>query len=148
MDTIYDYLKADHKKVDDLFKQFEKAPTPEAKEDYVNMIIKELLVHASSEEQTFYKELEKHFKSRKDTLHGEEEHMEIKDKIKQILNITTLNKNWENKVLELKKLVKHHVKEEEGKIFRDAKKVLNDEQAYILREKMHDLKEKILSKEE
>jgi hemerythrin superfamily protein len=143
MDTIYDYLKADHKKVADLFKQFEKAPSATAKNDYLNMIKKELIVHAESEEATFYKELEKHRKSAEVAMHGEKEHQEIKDKINEITSISSHNEIWENKVMELKKIVEHHVNEEEGKIFREAKEVFNDYQAYVIREQMHDLKEKI-----
>lgn len=146
MDTIYTYLKDDHKKVDELFKQFEKTKLPEAKQDYVNFLMKELLIHTESEQATFYKELEKHQKSEDEVLHGEKEHAEIESKMAEIVAIKTPNKAWEEKVKELQKLVEHHVSEEEGKIFRQAKKVISDERAYELREQMHDMKEKILTR--
>lgn len=146
MDTIYDYLKADHDKVADLFKQFEKAPTYQAKFDYVLYLINELLLHAEAEAETFYKALEKHSDSQEEAWHGEEEHQEIMNKVSDILSIKTLDKEWEDKVMELKKLVEHHVSEEEGKLFRHAKKVFTDYEAYVLRERMHDMKDKILRK--
>ena len=146
MDNIYDYLKADHEKVADLFKQFEKAETLNQKFDYISYLIKELLVHAEAESAIFYKALEKHYKSDEDAWHGEEEHLKIAKKIYEILDDVYLDKAWEDKILQLKKLVEHHVSEEEGKVFKHAKKVFNDDEAYILREKMHDMKERILTR--
>lgn len=40
----------------------------------------------------------------------------------------------------LKEIVDHHVKEEEGSLFRQAKNILSDEDAYRLKELMHYLK--------
>jgi hypothetical protein len=45
-------------------------------------------------------------------------------------------------------LVEHPVNDEEGKIFRKAKKVLSDEDSFVIREQMHDYKEKMLEKME
>lgn len=146
MDNIYNYIKADHDKVNNLFKQFEEAPSVIAKNDYVEMIINEILIHMEVEEKTFYKELLKRHKAEDEVHHGEEEHREISAKIDEILAMPNLDKDWEDKVLELKKLVDHHVSEEEGSIFRKAKKVLDDNEAYVIREQMHDLKEKILTR--
>ena len=146
MDTIYEYLKADHKKVANLFKQFEKAPNTTSKFDYVAMIVKELLVHAESEEATFYKKLEEYESSEGEVFHGEEEHQEIRALISEITSTPVSNNLWVEKVLELKRMVEHHVHDEEAKLFRQAKKVLTDEDAYVLREKMHDMKEKILTR--
>jgi 5'-nucleotidase len=84
METIYEYLKTDHKKVAALFKQFEKADNQTAKQDFFNMIAQELTLHAESEEQTFYKELERHSSSQDEVFHGEMEHVKIKNKIAEI----------------------------------------------------------------
>lgn len=144
MDDIYEYLKLDHRKVDKLFALYENSPSEKNKLEIIAMLNKELTVHAISEEETFYKILEQYRESQKDTLHGEKEHKEIKDKLAEIMQINSPNEILDKKVHELKKIVEHHVSEEEGKIFKEAKNVLSKEEAYILKEQMHDLKGKII----
>jgi hemerythrin superfamily protein len=135
---IYDYLKMDHKKVDHLFKLFEKSKIEQRQKEIVALISKELLVHARSEQETFYKELAKYPASNEVATHGKKEHAEIEE---QLNNINKANKkNWHQEVIALKELVQHHVSEEEGKIFRKARQVLSDKMAVILKEKMHYLK--------
>jgi hypothetical protein len=147
MDDIYEYLKLDHKKVAKLFSLYDTAPSAQNKLEIVQMLNQELTVHAESEENTFYKALIQHPESKKDTLHAEKEHQEIKDKLAEITKIKEINQSLDQKVHELKKLVDHHVSEEEGKIFKEAKDVFSKEEAYVLKEKMHFLKGKILVKD-
>jgi hemerythrin superfamily protein len=144
MDDIYEYLKNDHKKVSELFALFEKTQDPNVKVQIVAMIVKELLLHAETEQATFYKTLEEYELSKDAAEHGEKEHKEIEDQINELTKFKDPTKVWENKVIKLKDLVAHHVKEEEGVIFNNAKKVLSEEQAYELKEKMHYMKGQIL----
>jgi hypothetical protein len=143
---IYDYIKADHHKVANLFKQFEKALSDQQRQEIVEMISLELFIHAKSEENTFYKKIEAHLEYKKDINHGKHEHEDIFKLLEEINAMTTVNEAWKKKVLELKEQVEHHVKEEEGKIFSDAKKIFSEDEAWILKEQMHDDKEKILEK--
>jgi len=142
---IYEYLKMDHKKVSKLFELFKTAPTERNKIETFEMIEKELTVHADAEANTFYKALEAHQKSEDEAWHGEDEHNEIKAKLAEISSNKHNRAVMERMVLELKELVDHHVSDEEGKIFRVAKKVLSEEEACILKLQMHDYKEKILN---
>lgn len=143
---IYEYLKKDHEKVANLFKQFENSPTSDHKLAFVNLLIRELIVHAESEQRTFYKYLEQFEESREIALHGQEEHNEIETLISTINKMKTLNKAWIDKVEKLKEIVEHHVKDEEGKMFRAAKKVLTEADALKIKEQMHYLKGKLLEK--
>lgn len=145
---IYEYLKKDHQKVADLFKQFTKAKDKLEKVEIVNFIAKELVLHATSEQETFYKVLESHADSKKEALHAEKEHKEIEEKLNEVTSFKDTDAKWEQKVLDLKALVEHHVKEEEGPLFKKAKEVIPEHEAYIIKEKMHDYKEKLLTKME
>jgi hemerythrin superfamily protein len=140
MDNIYDYLKLDHKKVEKLFSLYETASSEKNKSEIVDMLNKELTVHAISEEKTFYKILEEHRESKKEALHGEKEHTDIKDKLAEVVEFKETYEPLDDKVQQLKKIVEHHVSEEENNIFDEAKKVLTKEEAYIIKEKMHSLK--------
>lgn len=143
---IYDYLKLDHEKVNQLFKQFENTKNKERRVQIVTLICQELLVHAKSEEDTFYNVLEHHSKSQGEAFHGEIEHVDIKQQIDVILGSEGTETGWLKQVEKLKKLVVHHVKEEEGTLFKKAKKVLSDTDALRLKEQMHYLKQHYLRK--
>jgi hemerythrin superfamily protein len=139
---IYDYLKMDHDKVDHLFQLFEKSTLLKRQQETVALIIQELLVHAHSEQETFYKFLLKFPETKEIALHGEKEHRDIEEQVHLISKAS--GKQWNDAVLKLKEIVHHHVKEEEGKIFNKAKKVISPEEALIIKEKMHYLKGKFL----
>ncbi len=141
---IYEYLKLDHERVDNLFKQFEKSNNKERQIQIITLLAQELLVHAKAEEETFYKVLKQHYKSQEEAFHGQKEHEEIREQVDLILSTNRADSNWVNQVDKLKELVTHHVKEEEGDIFKKAKKVLSDTEAYHLKEKMHYFKQKYL----
>ena len=135
---IYDYLKMDHEKVNHLFKLFEDSKIEKRKKEIVALITKELMVHAHSEQETFYKLLTQYPETREVALHGEKEHSEIEELVKAIHE--SKGKAWEGNVLQLKTLVQHHVKEEEGQVFDKAKQVLSKEQAMMVKEQMHYVK--------
>jgi hypothetical protein len=136
----------DHQKVAHLFKQFEKTREYALKSQIVAMIIEELYVHAESEQATFYKALEQFRTTRDIALHGKKEHYEIEELMSDINLHMEDTRAWNKKVLKLKKLVEHHVKEEEGKMFRKAKKVLLEPQPFVIKEQMHYLKSKLKNK--
>lgn len=142
---IYEYLKKDHAKVDGLFKQFEDCDDPEEQAQLVSMLTEELILHAESEQNTFYKALEKFNDSRDEAIHGLKEHKEIEDKLEEISNEEEGSDEWEEKVVELKEIVQHHVKEEEGEMFNVAKKHLNERDVLDIQEAMVAYKEKMQS---
>ncbi|MBA2649299.1 MAG: hemerythrin domain-containing protein [Legionella sp.] len=145
MMDIYEYLEMDHKKVSQLFKQFKKAPS-KRKLDIARFIADELLVHAKSEQETLYKFLEEHSENKGEALHGWKEHEEIEKLIKTFDHQTLPENTLIIQVEKLEKLVRHHVIEEEGVLFRRARKVLSAEQSYAIKELMHDLKHQLLIK--
>lgn len=141
---IYEYLKKDHRKVAELFKLFEKTNDGEYQMEIFANIYKELFLHANAEQETFYKLLENFDESRADTKHAEKEHAEIESLLEEISKIKSPNATFKQKVMHLKKIVDHHVSEEEGPLFRKAKKVIDKDEAWIIKEKMHDMKDKLM----
>ncbi|MCC5013881.1 MULTISPECIES: hemerythrin domain-containing protein [unclassified Legionella] len=141
---IYDYLKMDHDKVEHLFKLFEDSKIVTRKKEIVALIAQELLVHAHAEQETLYRRLAEHPQTNEIALHGEKEHREIEDQINKVIQSKVSGKNWEKAVLKLKEIVEHHVREEEGELFNQAKKIISSRQAVVIKEKMHYLKGKFL----
>jgi hemerythrin superfamily protein len=85
-------------------------------------------VHASVEEEIFYPAVKK---ARSENVKDEvreryEEHKQIKSLLAELVRITAADETYDMKVKVLKEDVEHHVKEEEGEMFPDAKEFLGE----------------------
>jgi hypothetical protein len=105
-------LKADHRKVEDLFEQFEKTRESGRKQTLANQICTELKVHMMIEEEIFYPAFRG--KIEDDTLdEAYVEHDGAKVLINDIMNSTPDADFYDAKVKVLSEEIKHHVHEEE-----------------------------------
>lgn len=120
-------LTADHKKVQKMFKDFEKMKEKDrdAAVALVGEILTELTVHAQLEEEIFYptvREADDSDDVQSMLDEAEVEHASAKDLISQIASMSPEDELYDAKVKVLGEYVKHHVKEEEGEMFPKAKK--------------------------
>jgi hemerythrin superfamily protein len=105
-------LKADHRKVEDLFEKFERTKGGGAKQRIANEICLELVVHAQIEEEIFYPGV-------KDVVDEDiynEAHVEhdgAKVLIAEILSGDPDDEFYDASVKVLSEMIKHHVHEEE-----------------------------------
>src|SRR5216684_3002114 len=115
-------LKKDHQTVEKLFARFEKKPSQEIADRFV----RELSVHAAIEEQLFYpavrqaaraQELEE---AEEEVLEALEEHHVAKWVLSEIEALDEDDERFES--------VRHHVKEEEGPLFRFARRLFKRDQ--------------------
>ena len=105
-------LKEDHRKVEGLFEQFEKARKPDRKEALAKEICTELMVHASIEEEIFYPSCNSEVEE--DLLNeAYVEHDGAKVLINDIEASGPEDEFFDAKVTVLSEEIKHHVKEEE-----------------------------------
>src|SRR4051812_32837516 len=122
-------LKDDHKKVKDLFRQFEKARSDDRKKAIAEEVFHELEVHAAIEEEMFYPAAkEKADKEGKELVaEAVEEHHVVKVLIGELQQMREVNEQFEAKFTVLIENVEHHIEEEEKEMLPDAKKALGDE---------------------
>ncbi|MEI9851828.1 MAG: hemerythrin domain-containing protein [Sphingomonas sp.] len=105
-------LKADHRKVEALFEQFEKATAASAKQKLAHQICTELKVHTSIEEEIFYPAFRG--KIEDDTLdEAYVEHDGAKMLVNEIEAGNPEDEFYDAKVHVLSEEIKHHVHEEE-----------------------------------
>ena len=108
-------LKQDHRTVEDLFAQFEKASGDGRKQTIAEQICLELSVHAKIEEEIFYPACEG--KVEEDLLkEAYVEHDGAKLLIAQIMAGEPSDEFYEAKVTVLQEQIEHHVKEEEKRM--------------------------------
>ena len=105
-------LRQDHREVEDLFEQFEKASGDGRKEKLAQQICKELIIHSMIEEEIFYPACKG--KIDDDLLkEGYVEHDAAKILIAEIQAGEPSDEFYDSKVKVLKEEIEHHVKEEE-----------------------------------
>ncbi|HET7845069.1 MAG TPA: hemerythrin domain-containing protein [Xanthomonadales bacterium] len=138
-------LKQDHRKVEELFKQFEQSKDGDEKIELAQQICQELTIHATVEEREFYPKLLDAFDEDGDDLikEAEVEHATLKMLIAEIDGSTSDDRLFDANVKVLKEYVQHHVKEEENEIMPKARSADVDLQA--IGERIQKLKERLTS---
>lgn len=106
-------LKADHRQVEGLFAQFEKARGEDRKQELATKVCDALRVHSQIEEEIFYPAF--HDATQEEDLHHEAiiEHDGVKKLIAEIESSGPGDEYFDARVSVLSEMVKHHVKEEE-----------------------------------
>ncbi len=115
-------LKADHRKVEDLFEKFESARGN--KEKIAHQICMELIIHAQIEEEIFYPACNGKIEDEDLLQEAYVEHDSAKVLIAEILGGGPDDDFYDAKVKVLSEMIKHHVKEEEKRaegLFAEAK---------------------------
>ena len=131
----FELLKADHKKVNELFDQLEAA-TGRAKLNIFEQIKTELELHTHIEETIFYPALEKPEKTHDLTLEAYEEHKLVKTLLAKLSGARTADDEWQAQAKVLRENVEHHVDEEENELFDKADEALSDEEIEALGQRM------------
>jgi len=137
----FNLLKADHRKVEELFSQLESA-SGQAKMRVFEQIKMELELHTHIEETIFYPALEKPKQTHDLTLEAYEEHDVVKKLLQQMSKAKSATEEWEAQAKVLQENVEHHVEEEENELFTKAEAALSEEQIEALGEQMEAEKER------
>jgi hemerythrin-like domain-containing protein len=137
----FNLLKADHRKVEDLFSQLESARGA-AKMRVFEQIKTELELHTHIEETIFYPALEKPKQTHELTLEAYEEHDVVKKLLQEMSRAKSPTEEWEAQAKVLQENVEHHVEEEENELFKKAQAALSEDDIETLGEQMENEKER------
>ena len=121
-------LRADHKKVSELYAQYESTRSPAKKKALVATICLELSVHARVEEEIFYPAVKAALKDKEMIPEAQVEHASLKELIAQVKDKEPDGEMFDAKIKVMSEYTKHHVKEEQNEIFPAAKKTRLDMQ--------------------
>ena len=114
-------LRADHKKVSELFAQYEKARATSRKQAIVAQICTALTVHARIEEEIFYPAVKAALKDHELVPEANVEHAAVKDLIAQVEGVVPDGEMFDARIKVMSEFVKHHVKEEQNEMFPKAR---------------------------
>ncbi len=120
-------LKADHDKVKRLLTDLESTTERGVKTraELFATIKGELTLHEIVEEEIFYPELKAHPKARDIVLEGYEEHHVVDVLMSELEALDVSDETWGAKALVMKENVEHHIEEEEGEMFPQARSVFD-----------------------
>ena len=122
-------LKADHKRVSDLFDQYEHTRFTAKKKALVASICMELGIHAKAEEEIFYPAVKAALKDKEMVPEATVEHATLKELMAQVEGKEPVGEMFDAKIKVMSEYVKHHVKEEEAEMFPKARKTKLDMKA-------------------
>ena len=137
-------LKNDHKKVAGLMEKIDESTERAVKtrDELFAQLKSELDIHAKIEETILYPVLEKADQTHDITLEAFEEHRIVKQLLSELESEPKDAEEWTAKFTVLKENVEHHVEEEEGDMFKKARKVLSDEELEALGARLEEAKGK------
>jgi len=122
-------LENDHRRLEDLLKQGEES-TERARTkrtELLRTITAALGVHELLEEKLLYPALEQYPEARAIVLEGFQEHHVADLILTELHGVAVDDERWGAKFKVLKENIEHHIKEEEGPMFRTARGVMSRE---------------------
>ena len=124
MDPIQ-MLTEDHRRVEQLFSQFQAASSAQEKEQVALLVFKELSVHSLLEKDLFYPTVAMADPQQKDLVdHSYHDHAEVEERIGLLKNMKPGDAQYDQIFNELISLVMEHAQEEEQQMFPSAQQKL------------------------
>ena len=139
-------LKEDHRKVKKMLAELESTTERGVKtrEELFTRLKQELVVHEAIEEEIFYPALKEHPKTKEIALEGYEEHHVVDTVMAEIEGVAYDDEKWGAKFSVMKENLEHHIEEEEGEMFKQAKQVFDEDELNQLGESMKARKEELM----
>jgi hemerythrin-like domain-containing protein len=136
-------LKDDHRKVKKLLAELESTTERGVKtrEELFTKVKQELVVHEAIEEEIFYPALKEHPKTKDIALEAYEERHVVDTVMAEIEGVAYDDEKWGAKFTVMKENLEHHIEEEEGEMFKQAKQVFDQDELTQLGESMKARKE-------
>ena len=121
-------LKQDHEDVKKMLSELDDTTERAVKtrEQTFTKLKADLEVHEAIEEEIFYPALKEHPKTKDIALEGYEEHHVVDMVMGEMLDLPVSDETWTAKFAVMKENLEHHIEEEEGEMFKQARQVFDD----------------------
>jgi hemerythrin superfamily protein len=129
--VIYDAILEDHAKTRRMLRELSEVAPAECERRIALFadLKSALTIHQHVEEAVLYDRLQAIAEARPDTIEAMNEHQVIDTLLAELDGMAKDNDRWTAKLGALRELVEHHLEEEEGAFFSQAKEVLDPAQA-------------------
>jgi hypothetical protein len=135
-------LKADHDKVKKMLAEGENTTErgEKTRTELFETLKAEMMLHERIEEEIFYPALKEHPKAKDIVLEGYEEHHVVDEIMGELEATPVTDETWGAKFTVMKENIEHHIEEEEGDMFKQARQVFDADELEQLGERMAELK--------
>ena len=135
-------LKADHEKVAGILEKIDGTTerATQSREQLFKQLKSDLDVHTRIEEEILYPALEEYEETRAVSLEAYQEHAVVKQLLEELASAPKDDEQWTAKFTVLKENIEHHVEEEEGEMFKKARKVLSEDEIEKLGDRLQEAK--------
>jgi hemerythrin-like domain-containing protein len=140
-------LEEDHKRVKKMLAELDSTTERGVKtrEELFTKLKQELEIHEAIEEEIFYPALKEHPKAKDIVLEAYEEHNVVDMVMAEIQEVAFDDERWGAKLTVMKENLEHHIEEEEGEMFKQARQVFEREELEELGERMESRKQALIS---
>ena len=140
-------LKSDHDKVKKLLSDGEETTerAEKTRTELFATLKQEMLVHERIEEEIFYPALKQHPKAQEIVLEGFEEHHVVDEIMGELEQTPVTDETWAAKFKVMKENIEHHIEEEEGEMFKQARQIFSRSELEELGTRMEQLKREALA---
>ena len=129
-------LKDDHDQVKAAMTELGETESADARERLFTDLRRDLEVHEVIEEEIFYPALREHPKAKDIVLEGYEEHHVVDVLLGELSALPFDDETWGAKAKVMIENVEHHIEEEEGEMFEQARAVFDSAELDALGERM------------
>jgi Hemerythrin HHE cation binding domain len=135
-------LMDDHKRVKKMLTEGEETTerAEKTRAEIFDRLKEEMLIHERIEEEIFYPALKQHPRAKEIVLEGFEEHHVVDEIMGELEATDVTDEQWSAKFKVMKENIEHHIEEEEGEMFKQARSVFADGELEALGERMLELK--------
>lgn len=141
--NIYDALSNEHRQFEALLDKL--VAGSKADDDSWKQALDELrrgvIAHAHAEEAVFYNALREFDESKDLVLHSYREHGAAEGEIRMLGAAKAVDANWTSLMEKLSKDLRHHIREEESRVFAAARKLFTDQEAEQIGEAFERMKQ-------
>jgi hemerythrin-like domain-containing protein len=142
---VVDLLSADHREFDRIFQQLEQLrgqgdeESLRRKRELVDEVTIGLVKHSVAEETQVYPQVEKKI-DKGEADHSKEEHAEAEETMKRLERMDPDDPGFDDAVAELITEIRHHVQEEESRMFTELRASFSREELVDMAEKVEGVK--------
>jgi hemerythrin superfamily protein len=130
---VIEVLEHDHREVEEMFAELERLRGASSDEDLqrrkdlADQVTIELVRHSVAEEVLVYPEVEDKV-SEEEVEHAREEHAEAEETLARLEKLDADDPGFDEELATLMREIRHHIEDEEGRMFADMRRVLDDDE--------------------
>ncbi len=127
---LWQTLRKDHREVKGLLEKMKETSEDDyqEREDLFQQFKREIVPHMRAEEKAFYPVLRQYEEVKEDAMEAMEEHHAAELIMVELEKLSKADEFWHPKLMVFKEMIRHHIQEEESKIFQDAEKAVPHEE--------------------